>query len=78
MQKEYVVCDWEGNVSCDAQGHPEKFKKFRGEGGAEARARELSEETPGHPIRIYELTAESIASVLAPTTSRKHPAEHYG
>jgi len=77
MQREYVVCDWEGNISCDDAGEPEIFKKFRGVGGAEERARSLAETTPGHLIRIYELTAEAIAPVAGPEVSRAHPTEHY-
>lgn len=74
MKTEYVVCDWEGNVSCDKSGQPETFAKFR---GAEARSRELAEETPGCFIRIYELTAETIVPTAGAETSRKHPTEHY-
>jgi hypothetical protein len=78
METRYIVCDSEGNVSFnDKKREPESFTKFRGPNGAESRAAELALEAPGFVIRIYELTAETIAPVKSVETSRKHPAEHY-
>lgn len=78
METRYIVCDSEGNVSWnDDKKEPETFQKFRGPNGAEARAEELALETPGKMIRIYELTAETVAPVAPPETGRKHPTEHY-
>jgi hypothetical protein len=74
----FVVCDEDGNISWNSKTEkPESFTKFRGRGGAEARAKEIAETAPGYPIRIYELTAETIVPLKPAKTDRKRPAEHY-
>lgn len=75
MKREFVVCDGEGNISWNAKTEgPEKFSTFK---AAKKRSVELAESEPGHVIRIYELTAETVAAVQVPSTSRRHPIEHY-
>lgn len=65
----------EGSISWSARlDKPETFKTFK---AAKARSVELAECSPGASIRIYELTAETTASVNVPVTARKHPIEHY-
>lgn len=75
MKREFVVCDSEGAVSWSPKTDaPEKFRTFK---AAKARSVELANSEPGTTVRIYELTAETIAVVAEPETSRKHPLEHY-
>lgn len=78
MKKEYVVIDHEGNVSYGMVNKndalPETFSTFA---KAEKRAKELALAEPGETIKIYELTAETIAPVQPAATSRAHPREHY-
>lgn len=75
MNKEYVVLDEEGNVSFnDKTKRPEVFKSFK---AAKKRSHVLATCAPGREIKIYELTAETIAPVKPAETSRAHPLEHY-
>jgi hypothetical protein len=75
MKREYVVCDEEGSISWDVtKDVPERFKTFK---AAKTRAHELADLAPGKTIRIYELTAETVAPVGPPDTARRHPLEHY-
>lgn len=75
MKQEFVVVNEEGNLSWSVEKDAtERFRSFK---AAKARAEELAGLAPGEPIRIYELTAESIAAVGKIETHRKHPIEHY-
>lgn len=75
MKREFVVTDAEGNVSWNAKTErPETFRTFA---AAKKRSVELAEAEPGEKVRIYELTAETEAQVNVPSTSRRHPIEHY-
>lgn len=78
MITRYIVIDTEGNVSWNAEKDiPEQFTKFRGKNGAEARAKELADCSPGCLIGIYELTAEAITPTKPAEVHRRHPTEHY-
>lgn len=78
MLTRYVVIDQNGDISWDAEkDRAESFTKFRGSGGAEARAKELADASPGCLIAIYELTAEAITPTKPVEVHRKHPTEHY-
>lgn len=75
MKREFVVTDEEGNISWNSKTEkPETFKTFK---AAKARSVELANSAPGEKIRIYELTAETEASVNVAATARRHPIEHY-
>ncbi len=74
MRREFVVVDAEGitwNAKTDA---PERFKTFK---AAKARSVEVAENKPGTAVCIYELTAETTATINVPSTARKHSLEHY-
>jgi hypothetical protein len=75
MRKEYVVLDETGNVSFNPKiDQPEIFKSFK---AAKKRSHIIATCAPGQAIKIYELTAETIAPVKPAETSRAHPLEHY-
>jgi hypothetical protein len=78
MRTRYIVLDHDGNISWDSEkDRAESFLKFRGQGGAEARAKELADLSPGCSIQIYELTAEAHTPTKPVEVHRKHPTEHY-
>lgn len=76
MKTQYIVIDEDGNRSFGGKDADEleSFKSFR---TAEARAKELASISPGRPILICEVVAETIADVKPTHTARKYPIEHY-
>jgi hypothetical protein len=74
MKREYVVIDKDGNVSWSAtKAAAEKFSTWK---AAKKRAEELAASEPGEPVKIYELTAETIVPLKPVETARKQSIEH--